>query len=278
MGSVVVVELSLRAVSGGSLPWFSGAECRGALLSAVGAVDGGVAGLMHGKPGSPSVFALRPLRFASGFRVVGEGVSAGVLFERGALARMEVAFLDEGVARRAVAAIASTRSFSVKGQEFALEGLALRVYDPARVLEAGPFEALDVRFHTPTYFNPLSGDKEYKVLYPDPVHMLAGLVATAHRLTGASLPKPEELASTVYVAGLDVKTPPMEPSKPAPNGFVGWVKLKARKNAPSDKLSLVHGLLKLGELTNIGGNRSAGYGVITVKTANQPSKTTPEKA
>jgi CRISPR/Cas system endoribonuclease Cas6 (RAMP superfamily) len=56
----------------------------------------------------------------------------------------------------------------------------------------------------------------------------------------------------------------MEASKPAPNGFTGWVRLRLRKNASQSDKRLIAGLLRLGEITNVGGNRTAGYGVISV--------------
>lgn len=62
-------------------------------------------------------------------------------------------------------------------------------------------------FEAPTYFNPLRGSARHEVLYPDPAHLLASLVATVCELTEASYPKPEELAEHAYISGLDIKTP-----------------------------------------------------------------------
>jgi hypothetical protein len=89
-------------------------------------------------------------------------------------------------------------------------------------------------------------------------------VSACYDLTGESFLKPCELAEKVYVSGLKVRTPRMEVSKPAPNGFTGWVRPRFRKNAPQSDRRLIAGLLRLGEFTNVGGNRTAGYGVISV--------------
>lgn len=270
MPYVTVVQLELVATSGGSLPWFSGSESRGAFLSVVGQACEELARTLHG--GGRALYALKPLSFRSGYRVVrGEGRSlaeAGVLFEPGARAVLEVSLLDDEVSRRFVSDVLPVATGLVlKGVSFKVDALAVRVVDPREVLErAEGWESgsLDVHFHTPTYFNPLVGDQRYKVLYPDPPHLLASLVASAHALTGASLPKPQELAEHVYVSGLSIRTPRMEASKPAPNGFVGWARITFKPAAPPQVRRLVTGLLRLGELVNVGGNRTAGYGVITV--------------
>jgi len=159
----------------------------------------------------------------------------------------------------------SPLGLEVNGVEFGLVGLSIRIIDPSSVIsgEDAP-EAMDVRFLTPTYFNPLKGDQSYKVLYPDPEHLFASLVAVAHDLTGQGFPRPSELADKVYISGLEIRTPRMEASKPAPNGFTGWVRLRFKKNASTSDKKLIAGLLRLGEITNVGGNRTAGYGVISV--------------
>jgi hypothetical protein len=155
----------------------------------------------------------------SGYSVVGSGSSVGgVVFERGARCSLEVAVFDEEASRRLVSILAtSPLRLEVNGVEFGLVGLSIRIIDPSSVISGeDAVEALDVLFLTPTYFNPLRGDQSYKVLYPDSEHLFASLVAVAHDLTGQGFPKPSELADKVYVSGLEIRTPRMEASKPAP--------------------------------------------------------------
>jgi CRISPR-associated endoribonuclease Cas6 len=267
MVSVVYFVFEFSAEGGGSLPLFAGAECRGAFLGMVRRLDSGLSELLHSGRGGRSVFSLKPLRFLSGYSVVESGPSVGgVVFERGARCSLEVAVFDEEASRRLVSIFAtSPLGLEVNGVEFGLVGLSIRIIDPSSVISGGDaVEALDVRFLTPTYFNPLRGDQGYKVLYPDPEHLFASLVAVAHDLTGQGFPRPSELADKVYISGLEIRTPRMEASKPAPNGFTGWVRLRFKKNASTSDKKLIAGLLKLGEITNVGGNRTAGYGVINV--------------
>jgi CRISPR-associated endoribonuclease Cas6 len=277
VGSLTIVDFVLRAVSGGGLPWFVGHECRGAFLGLVSGLDSSLAHVLHEGVDGRSVFSIKPLLFVSGFAVVFPDkrlgrfpVEGNVVFEPGAKAGMSVVLLNEELAGRLVPRlIGNPQSLRlvVKNYEFMVENLRLSFINPVSIMSAqDAVDELDVEFVTPTYFNPLRGDMSYKVLYPDPTLLLASLISIAHQLTGASYPKPEELASHVYVSGLDIKTPYIrEVTKEAPTGFVGWAKIRFRKTAPPETRKLVLGLLKLGEITNVGGNRSGGYGVIKLK-------------
>jgi len=153
---------------------------------------------------------------------------------------------------------------------FSLERLGILLTDPNEILKSGEVtDEVDIDFVTPTYFNPLRGDMSYKILYPDPTLLLASLISISHQLTGVSYPKPEELASHVYLSGLDIKTPYVkEVTQETPTGFVGWVKLRIKKSADLEIKKTLTGLLRLGEVANVGGNRSGGYGVIKLKTSS----------
>lgn len=275
--SVTVVKLALRASSAGGLPWFTGHECRAGFLNMVSRLDPELAALLHEgvEAGGRrrAAFSLKPLSFLSDYELVFPErqfsrfpVDGNVVFKQGARAAMSVAILGEDLAGRFVAGLLSKAQelrVDVKGCVFEVERLEFEVVDPRSVLQGEPFEEADLRFETPTYFNPLRGDARYKVLYPDPALLFASLAATAHQLTGAGYPKPEELAEHVYVSGLDIKTPYVrEATHEAPTGFVGWVKLRAREGADEGVRRAIAGLLKLGEITNVGGNRSGGYGVV----------------
>ncbi len=282
----MVVRFVLRAVSGGGLPWFVGHECRAGFIGLVSRLDSGFGSVLHDgvEVGGRrrAVFSLKPLVFDSGYEVVFPGgscsrflVDGNVVFEPGARGSMSVVFLvgDSGVRFLQVllSSVGELR-FSVKGYEFVIERVGFELVDPASVVRSGELlDEVDIEFLTPTYFNPMQGDAKYKVLYPDTTLMLASLISTSHQLTNINYPKPEELAKYVYISGLDIKTPHIEKTEhETPTGFVGWAKLRIREEANEETRKTITGLLKLGEITNIGGNRSGGYGVIKIK---KPTKT-----
>lgn len=278
---MIVVEFLLRALSGGGLPWFVGHECRAGFISLVSRLDPELGSLLHEGLGvsvgkRKAVFSLRPLRFVSGFKVVFPErpsrflIDGNVVFSPEAQATLGVTFFNDDLAGKLLMKLLSeiqTLKISIKGYEFHVERLSFEVVNPRELINSkDESEWVDIEFVTPTYFNPLHGDSKYKVLYPDPTLMLASLISTSHQLTSVDYPKPEELASMIYVSGLDIKTPLIrEMQKEAPTGFVGWVKLRFKDEASSETRRKIIGLLKLGELTNVGGNRSGGYGVIKLK-------------
>jgi CRISPR-associated endoribonuclease Cas6 len=285
---ISVIDFDLRAVSGGGLPWFVGHECRAGFISLVSRLDPELGRVFHEGVGGRSVFSLKPLRFVSGFSLVFPEesfrrfpVDGNVVFEPGARALMSVTIFNDDLAGKLLSKLfSSVQSLNlvVKNYGFSLERLGVFLIDPNEALRSGEVvDEVDIDFMTPTYFNPLRGDMSYKVLYPDPTLLFASLISIAHQLTGASYPKPEELASHVYVSGLDIKTPYVrEVTQEAPTGFVGWAKIKIKKNVDSEVKKILIGLLRLGEVTNVGGNRSGGYGVIKLKLSSaEPKRQTP---
>lgn len=280
---MISIGFALRALSGGGLPWFVGHECRAGLINLALELDPELGPALHGgvEAGSrrKAAFSLKPLRFVSGFNVVfpeksprSFPVEGNVAFEPEARAFMKVVFLRDDVANKFLWALFSKMSglrINIKGYEFEVERIEFEMIDPHEVIRSGePLEEVDVEFLTPTYFNPIRGDAEYKVLYPDTALMLASLISTARQLTNASYPRPEELARLVYISGLDIKTSKIKEMKhKAPTGFVGWIKLRMKEGISEEAKKTISGLLRLGEITNIGGNRSGGYGVIELKAA-----------
>jgi len=278
------------AEGGCSLPWFPGHETRGGFLNAVRCVDEGLAGLLHsgvecGVRGRRAVMSLRALRMVSKVRWVrvedegrsplksGLGARLGfkALVEPGAAGWFSVAILDEGVARDAVMVLPSLMGAEVRVGSCRLRATSLRieVLDLSRLQEdaLGGWEGIDVYFQTPTYLNPLRGDAKYKILYPEVTAFLGNLVAIAKHVTGENYPRPEELANHIYVSGIDIKTPRTKAKEgnAVPTGFIGWAKIRPKKDAPPQARKLVAYLLKLAEKTNVGGNRSAGYGEVVVR-------------
>ncbi|MEM0085960.1 MAG: CRISPR system precrRNA processing endoribonuclease RAMP protein Cas6 [Candidatus Nezhaarchaeales archaeon] len=277
---ISVVEFVFRALSGGGLPWFVGHECRAGLIDLVSRLDPELGSVFHEgfSVGSKkkAVFSLKPLRFVSDFEVVFPEkshkrflVDGNVVFRPGARALMHVSIFGEELAGKFLTKLLSgvhEIKLNIKGYEFVLEKLGFELVNLREVMSADPVDEVDIEFITPTYFNPIRGDAEYKILYPDPTLLFASLISTSHQLTGTSYPKPEEIADQTYISGLDIKTPLMkETPHETPTGFVGWTKLRIKKGTDENTKRVIAGLLRLGEITNVGGNRSGGYGVIKLK-------------
>lgn len=285
----MITEFVLEVVAeeGCALPWFAGYETRAALLTAVKEADESLATILHdgvefpGGRGRRSVIAVRALRFSKGAWSVVGGRSprrlppwppiqgARVVVESGATGEVKVMILRDEHAMPFMAALSSKvgKVIDVAGCPLRVSSVRISVHDPVKILEEASSEwaGADLRFITPTYFNPLSGDMEYKILYPDPLPMMASAIAIARFVTGKDLPKPEDVAQHLYISGLDIETIKVEKGEQTPTGFTGWAKLRPKKDAGKDTKKLVQGLLRLTEVTGIGGNRSAGYGEVQVR-------------
>lgn len=294
----MITEFVLEVVAeeGCAIPWFAGYETRAAVLSAVREVDESLAAVLHdgvefpGGRGRRSVIAVRALRFVKGAWSVVGGRSpkrlppwppiqgARVVAEAGAVGEVRVMILRDEHAVPFMAALSSKvgKVIEVAACPLMVSSVRISVHDPNKVMggAGGDWAGADIRFITPTYLNPLVGDMKYKVLYPDPLHMIASATAIARFVTGRDLPKPEELAKHLYISGLDIQTVKVEKGEHTPTGFTGWAKLRPKRDAGEETKKLVQGLLKLTEITGIGGNRSAGYGEIQVRFEKQAKKET----
>ena len=297
----MITEFVLEVVAeeGCALPWFAGYECRAAVLSAVKGFDESLAEVLHdgveypGGRGRRSVIVVRALRFSSGAWSVVGGRSprrlppwppiqgARVVAQAGATGEMRVLILRDEYAVGFMAALTSRigKVIDVAGCPLRVASVRISVHDPVKVMEeaSGDWDGADIRFITPTYLNPLTGDMEYKILYPDPLHLMASAIATARFVTGKELPKPEDIAQHLYISGLDIETVKVEKGEQTPTGFTGWAKLRPKKETDKQTRKLTQALLRLAEITGIGGNRSAGYGEVKIKFETQKNETTPQK-
>lgn len=286
MITTYVFEVS--AVNGCALPWFAGYETRAAFLGMVRELVPDLAEKLHEGETTEtgrkaSVMSLKTLRFIKGCRPVwpadsvrkrvvnpyGLPVDANLLISPEAEGWFSVTVMNDEVARELLLPLSGCvgREISVKGCSLLINQVRVNVLNPEKLeTPISIKDHTDLYFKTPTYFNPLYGDKKYKVLYPDPSLLMASLISTARRILGISLPKPVDLAEKIFYSGIDIRTPITKTKTPTPTGFIGWVKLRFKDGTNSEEKKLIIKLLKLAEITNIGGNRAAGYGELQIKT------------
>jgi len=284
------------ALNGCALPWFPGHETRAGFLAAVRRVDGGLAEALHsgveaGVRGRRSVMSLKALRMVSGVRWVrvedsgrsplkfglGSRMGFKALIEPGSRGWFSVTILNDDLAKRAATSIPQLMGSELTIGPCRLKptSLSIEVIDTESLWKESTsnWESIEVYFQTPTYLNPLRGDMRYKLLYPEINALLGNLIAMAKHITGKEYPKPEEVASKTYISGIDIKTPKTKSKTEAPTGFIGWIKIKPKNNAEPETKKLITHLLKLAEKTNIGGNRSAGYGEVKIRINHTKSTT-----
>ena len=288
---VTEFTFKVKAVKGGVLPWFPGYETRGAFLDMIRAVDEELAKILHdgivvGKF-RRSLFSLKCLRLSEGVRYVyPEGsfarftqpifpLDANQVFEPNAKGWFKVVILNDDYITRILNDLHQIifKPIIIKNQEFMIDGIELNVLDLKSLFYVNELgDSIDIYFVTPTYFNPLKGDQKYQLVYPDIEALVISMATMIYNFTGKdaiSLEEPEKLAGSVYVSGIDIKSPLTKSEKQSPTGFVGWVKLKFKKDANDKIRQQILGLLRIAEHVNLGGDRSSGYGEIVVKTSKE---------
>jgi len=137
-----------------------------------------------------------------------------------------------------------------------------------------PVRKFSVRFHTPTFFRPRGGVRGGVFIpMPIPSRMLIGLHKVWSRFLG---PMEDELEReefhkwleswAIVVSALKLRTKKIEDGDKFAVGFVGWANFSANDSYyDSSFLRKVDALLRLGEIVNVGGMRSKGFGVISYR-------------
>lgn len=122
-----------------------------------------------------------------------------------------------------------------------------------------------IEFLEPTYFNTLRSDNVIRL--PIPELIFSNLVSLWNEFYEGTEKIDEQsflewVNKSIYLSSLNIKTKAKEMGEPVPAvGYVGWVNFEINKNK-LEYAKYVDLLCQFGELTNLGGNRTAGFGVI----------------
>jgi len=256
----VEVGLELYGERSVVLPFFTGHVARGLLLHIVRLVDPGAAVVLHelnvSKP-----YSVTPLRFRSLSRVengfvLGPAYPCHVSFRflRDDLAGYVLKFFEKQNAVMIFDTVFRIASLSIKSKSYR---------DLER--EANTAERFKLVFETPTYL-PCLGSS-YRWMFPDPVRIFSGLMRVWNRFSdGRRFSKDEFLAykewlsKNVGVCGYKLRTRLAVTREKKAVGFMGWCAYEM-KDLESEWSKVTVMLAKYAEYSNIGGNKTAGYGV-----------------
>lgn len=263
---------------------FSGFTVRGIVYGILKSIDPNLAESLHGLK-SIAPFSTSPIAIqASRGRAIGEG----------SILSFRVSALTDDLSMKIVNYLTGNMdlTFKVRDAEAKLIELSVSTLDPRRALEeAKPARSFSIYFLSPTFFRQslakkccqycpnikakcphLKHFKHYRYIpLPDPYLMFRSLLRLWRKFTGVDLNHREYiewlLKGGVTVAGYPkLKTVRVYEHPTTPKWSVGF-KGKVLFNLPEDTYSeemakTTHTLLKFGEYSNVGGNRTAGFGVI----------------
>ncbi len=164
--------------------------------------------------------------------------------------------------------------------EFEILRVSMEEVDPGALLASSePVRKFSVRFRTPTFFRPRASVRGgIFIPMPLPDRMIIGLHRTWNRFLG---PMEDELERRefhqwleswgIVVSGHRIETIKIDDGDKFEVGFVGWANFSANPAYEDPSfLGKVDALLKLGEIVNVGGLRSKGFGVISYRRQDRP--------
>jgi CRISPR-associated endoribonuclease Cas6 len=263
---------------------FSGFTVRGIVYEILKSIDPNLAENLHG------LKRIAPLSTSP----ITIEASRGRVLSEGSIFSFRISALTDDLSMKIVNYLTENMDLvlRVKDAEAKLIELSVSTLDPKRVLEeAKPVKSFSIHFLSPTFFRQsltkkccqycpnlkikcpyLKCFKHYRYIpLPEPYLMFRSLLRLWRKFTGIDLNYREYvewlLKGGIAVAGFpNLKTVRVYEHPTTPKWSVGF-KGKVLFNLPEDTYSeemakTTYTLLKLGEHSNVGGNRTAGFGVI----------------
>lgn len=261
------VTLQLYGEKSVVLPFFTGHVARGLLLHMIRQVDPSAANVLHElnvlKP-----YSVTPLRFK-----VAQRSGKGYLLDYTCPCHVSFRFLKDEMANYMLKFIEKQSEVTIFDTTFRIASLTFKgkSYDELEA-EAQPAEKLRLYFQTPTYL-PCLGSS-YRWMFPDPVRVFSGLMRVWNKFSdGRRFSKEEFLAykdwmtKNMGVCGYKLWTRLAVMREKKAIGFMGWVSYEMKLDSEWSKVTVL--LAKYAEYSNIGGNKTAGYGVTKLRQYQQ---------
>ncbi|MEM2147886.1 MAG: CRISPR system precrRNA processing endoribonuclease RAMP protein Cas6 [Candidatus Bathyarchaeia archaeon] len=256
----VEVGLELYAEKPVVLPFFTGYVARGVLLHVVRRVDPAASSLLHEldvrKP-----YSVTPLRFKSRSRV-----EDGYELDPQAPCFVHFRFLRDEYSTFILNYFQKENGVMVFDTVFRVASLSVNCKSYADLeREAVAVDRFRLLFRTPTYFASLGSC--YRWVFPDAVKVFSGLMRVWNLFSDSRQFSKEEylaykewLAKNVGVCEYDLHTRLAVMRRKKSTGFVGWVTYEVKdKESDWNKITCI--LAKFAEYSNVGGNRTGGFGV-----------------
>jgi len=242
------------------LPFFTGHLARGLLLHVVRQVDPSASGLLH-ELNTAKPYSVTPLRFKSRARTE-KGYVLDPLFP----CRVRFRFLKDEYATYLLNFFQKQNSVLVFDTTFRIASLSVNCkgYNELEK-EAQVVDAFRLFFRTPTYLASLGSSFHW--MFPDAVKVFSSLMRVWNLFSdGRRFGKEEYLAykewltKSVGVSEYELWTRLVIMRRKKATGFVGWVTYEL-KDLESEWNKVTCMLAKFAEYTNIGGNKTGGFGV-----------------
>jgi len=241
-----------------SIPLFTGYISRGLLLHIVRRVNPAVAQRLH-ELGEMKPYSVTPLWFKSKTRS-----EKGYILDPAYPCRLGFRFLRDEDARLVVDYFSSGTTVNIFDVSLQVASLAVRSKDYVEMEGAEPLEAFRLVFRSPTYLSAMGS--RYRCLFPEPARLFSNLmrvwdVYSSSRHFGREEHEvyKEWLTRHVGVSEYSLKTMLAYMRERKALGFMGWVNYEMDSEDEWNRVTVA--LAQLAEYSNVGGNRTGGFGV-----------------
>ncbi len=191
---------------------------------------------------------------------------------------LTICLLDQGLWEALFKVITSCESLKIVEHECPVSSINVQVISYRKIAEeAKPVKKFQVRFRTPTYFRwlpPPSARKQppsYRFMpLPIPMSMFSNLCRLWNAFSDVEIPCEDFLewveGGGIAVSGVQIRTERVYEHPTTEKWAVGFVGT-AFYSLPDDTFDpkharLVDALMRFAEYGNVGGNRTAGFGVV----------------
>jgi len=240
-----------------TLPRFTGYVSRALLLHIMRLMDPEEAAELH-EPDAMKPYSVTPLKFKSRMRT-----PTGYVLDTAYPCRVGFRFLSDERLRRFMEFFSQKDGVLIADTEFKIASINLRSVSYGELLEAEPLKSFRLVFRTPTYLSSMGS--KYESLYPEPVQVFSNLMRVWDAFSDSRVFGEEGLKSYkewmrmhVGVSAYELGTRLAEMGKKKAIGFTGWVEYEMDDLGEWNGVTLA--LARFAEYSNIGGNRTGGFG------------------
>jgi len=242
------------------LPRFTGYISRGLLLNIVREVNPAVAQNLH-EGNRPKPYSVTPIYFKAKTRTE-EGFTVDPMYP----CRVKFRFLRDEDGRLVTQYFLKKTTVSIFDVSLQIASIAIRSKEFKELEEEStPQGSFRIYFKTPTYLATLGSSYHY--LFPEPTRIFLNLLRLWNiYTTGRKYSREEFIAYKDWVTkqlGVSehrLATRLVYMGRKKAKGFVGWATYESKTMGQWGKLTIT--LARFAEYSNVGGNRTGGFGVV----------------
>lgn len=252
------LEIKMFAEKSMKMPLFTGYVARGLALHVINRVNPALSQNLH-EPNAIKPYSVTPLQFRSTKKL-----ADGYQLDPSLPCIFKVRFLDDNIAKNAIDYFSSNESVMIFDTTFKVSSLTVRSEDFTKMQNVKLFQ---LHFDTLTHLAKIGS--KFDQLFPEPMSVFPNLM----RVWDSCMPEKfgkeihekykEWMEKNMTVSAYDLHTLTVK-GKSMKIGFVGWCayRMDDDRNENSQFSLITNKLAKFAEYSNVGMERTAGFGVV----------------